>query len=122
MPSGKNEKQIIETKKEIQRIKEDLINLEAYIEEFSFFLPLAVCIVNPLDIIIDINKAFKDLTSFTEGEVIGESIEGILEKDGEIKELTKEIEKKKPFKKELTLVPREGGKNSSNCFFFNQKR
>lgn len=62
------------TEKELQIAKEDLEDLEdleVYIEEFSVFLPLAVCTVNPVEKIISINRAFEDLTSYKVIEIVG---------------------------------------------------
>jgi PAS domain-containing protein len=57
--------------------EEDLIDLEGYIEEFSLFLPLAVCILSPNSIITNINKAFSRLTHYNETEIVGKHIESL---------------------------------------------
>ena len=59
----------------LENYQDDLENLERYIEEFSIFLPLAICTVNPLGIIVDINQAAGDLTEYAEKEIIGEELE-----------------------------------------------
>ena len=63
----------------LQRYKENLGDLERYIEEFSVFLPLAVCTVNPIGIIVDVNQAIKDLTGYSETDIIGQEIEFLFE-------------------------------------------
>ena len=75
-------KKIISIKKEFQKNREDLIDLkickedlndlEAYIKELSSFLPLAVCTINPLKIIVDINQAFRNLSGYSSIEIVGE--------------------------------------------------
>lgn len=96
------------SREEIRRFKEDLMDLEKYIEELSNFLPLAVCVVNPLGIIININRAFEELTKFKAIEMVGERLQAIfLEKD-KVKKIEKEVLKKEIIKaRELTLIAKE---------------
>jgi len=106
MPSGKEE--LITLKEDLKKTKEDLFGLEGYIEEFSLFLPLAVCTVNPLHIITNINKAFEELTGFSINESIGEALEEIFKKDSKVKNIIKEIgKKKKTLETELTLITKK---------------
>ncbi len=95
------------TKVEFERVREDLEDLERYIKEFSSFLPLAVCTINPPKIIIDVNQSFKNLTGYDALDIIGEPLENIFLEKKEIESLTEEIYKKeKPQTRELTLVSR----------------
>ena len=66
-------------KEKPKRTEEDLEDLEMYIEEFSAFLPLAVCTVNPIEIIININKAFETLSEYKSIEIVGEPIQIIFQ-------------------------------------------
>ncbi len=96
------------TEEEFQRIKEDLEDLEKYIEELFKFLPLAICTLNPLRIIIDVNQAFRDLTNYKVTEIIGEDIKEIFSEKKKIKNLIDNVQKKeKPLTKELTLITKE---------------
>jgi len=96
------------TQEEFQRIQEDLEDLEKYIEELFTFLPLSICTINPLEIIIDANRALRNLSHYPGVEIIGKSLADIfLEKKG-IENLLKEArEKEKIENKELTLVSKE---------------
>ena len=95
-------------KDELEKTKEDLADLEMYIEEFSTFLPLAVCTVNPVERIIDINSAFENLTGYKSIEIVGESVEKIFPKNKIIAEILKETQGKKYVKgKEIVLLTRE---------------
>jgi len=89
----------------LEDLKNDLENLERYIEEFSVFLPLSVCTVNPTNIIVDINQAFKDLTNYNEDSIIGQGVE-ILFKDKELaEEFFKQILQQEAIKRqEMILV------------------
>ena len=101
------EKEILE--KNYKRIKEDLEDIQRYVDELTTFLPLSFCTVNPLDLILGVNNFFEKLTGYKEMDVIGNSIDFLfLEKD-KVKELKKEIlEDKKASNKELTLVRKDG--------------
>ena len=97
-----------EWEKEIQDLKEDLGDLQKYIEEFTAFLPLAVCTSSPIGIIIDINKAFQNLTGFKEIEIIGKSLKTLfLEKEKLEKALEETFEKGVIRDRELTLLSKE---------------
>jgi len=94
-------------KEKPKRTEEDLEDLEMYIEEFSAFLPLAVCTVNPIEIIININKAFETLSEYKSIEIVGEPIQIIFQEKEEVGQLFKEIQKKGKAAKELTLISKK---------------
>jgi len=99
-------KEIIE--KELEKAKEDLEDLETYIEEFSYFLPLAICAVNPPKFIIDVNQAFQKLTGYKSSEIIGEPLDLIFSEKKEINLFLDQSQQKGGSKiKELTLVSKE---------------
>lgn len=93
-----------EKKTRWQRIKEDLEDLEIYIEEFSHFLPLPVCTVNPLRKIININEAFSELTGYQEIEIIGENADVLFLDKKEAQVLEKEVFKKKKIQVKETVI------------------
>jgi PAS domain S-box-containing protein len=96
------------TKREFERMREDLEDLERYLKEFSSFLPLAVCTVNPPGIIIDINQTFRALTGYDAFDIIGEPLEKIFSQKEEIGALTEEVRKKGgPRSKEMILLSKE---------------
>ena len=69
MPKDKQDKA------ELARIKEDLEDLQLYLEEFSAFLPLPIVSVNPLGFILDINKTLEGFVGLKQIEIIGEPVE-----------------------------------------------
>ena len=96
------------TEKELQRTKKDLEDLEMYIQQFSSFLPLAVCTVNPLKIIIDVNRAFQNLTNYSSMEIVGEPLKKVFLEKKEIDNLLEEAQKTETIKeKNLTLVSKD---------------
>jgi PAS domain S-box-containing protein len=91
-----------------QRVKEDLENLERYIEEFSVFLPLAICTVNPTGLIVDVNQALKDLIGYNEKDLIGQEIEFLFKDKNSAKKLFNQVLKEGLVQnQEMTLVTRD---------------
>ena len=70
---------------------EELEELERYINELSSFLPLPFCIINPSGVILNINQAFSDLTSYNDLEIVGESASRLFQDKKEAEEMEKKI-------------------------------
>jgi len=92
-----------------------------YIGEFSDFLPLAVCTVNPIRIIININKGFEDLTGYKSIEIVGESIYIIFREKEEVEKILEGVQKKEKVAKELTLMTKEKEKIPVNTTISSRK-
>jgi len=106
----------------LKRAKEDLEDLEFFIKEFSSFLPLAVCTVNPLGIIIDTNKAFLKLTEYQPIDIVGEFLKNIFLEKEEIEKALEEVrEKESPLTKELTLITKQKEKISVSVAISSRK-
>ena len=90
-----------------KQIKEDLENLESYVEELSRFLPLPVYTINPSGIIVDTNKAANDLTGYNEEFIIGKEIELLFKDKKLIQRYFEQTLKDKSVKnREMILVCR----------------
>ena len=101
-------KEKLEQEKELRGLKEDVEDLQRYMNEFASFLPVAVCDITLVGIIIFINKAFQELTGYKEIDIVGEPIKTIFSEKKGIEKFIDEISKKKVVKsKELTLVLKE---------------
>jgi len=99
------EEKLTEIEKELQRAKEELETLQGYIEEFSTFLPLAVCSLSGIGIIISVNKALEDLTGHKSIEIIGKPLEDIFLEKKKIDDLLKKAqEEEKTETKEIFLI------------------
>jgi len=90
-----------------QKAREDLGDLEFYIKDFSNFLPLAVCAVNPLGMIIDFNKSAEKLTEYFSFEIVGEFLTTLFLEKEKIEKIEKEIENIGFFSGELTLITKK---------------
>jgi len=95
------------TEEKYKRAKEDLEDLESYIKEFSNFLPLAVCNVNPLGVITDFNKAAKELTGYNSLETIGERLDVFLKQRGKLEKIDEDIKNIDVFSIELILLTKK---------------
>lgn len=116
----------------IQGLEEDLENLERYIQEYSLFLPLAVYIINPSGIIVDVNKAGAELSKYEESDLIGKDIDFLFKNKKRIKNYfdnsslkgsieNKDLELLTKSKKEIPVkislaVRRDQPNNNIGCF------
>lgn len=93
---------------EVKKLKEVIDELEWYIDDFSTFLPLAVCTLNPLGVVVNINKAFEILTGKEDLEVVRELAEGLFKEKGEFKKILEKAKSKKAVQqKELVLISKD---------------
>jgi PAS domain S-box-containing protein len=88
---------------------DELEQLEMYIDELSRFLPLPFCTVNPSNMILNINKAFTELTGWSDLEIIGEPIDRLFKNKIEAEMLEEKVTKENLVKGEgMTLVTKSG--------------
>ena len=104
-------------KNKLQLAQDDLMDLETYIREFSMFLPLAVVVINPIGIITDVNRAFRDLTNYDSIKIVGENISKIFLETDKIRSLLNDTQKERVLKNgELTLISKENKEIPVNVF------
>lgn len=84
---------------------EDLESLRRYTESLTNFLPVAFCIVNSLDLILDANRFFEKVAGYDPTEVVGMEIRDLFLEKEEIASLTNELrEIRDQVEKELSLI------------------
>jgi PAS domain S-box-containing protein len=92
-------------------VRDDLQELERYIKEFSLFLPLPFCVVNPLGVIVTANQAFCELTEWEDIEIVGEEISRVFKEKKQADELQEKIIRENAIKGyEAVLVTKKGKK------------
>ncbi len=92
-----------------QRLSEDLASLERYVEEFSVFLPLPVCAVNPSGVVVDVNRAVTELSGWEDVEIVGQGLEFLFKDKEKAKDFLAEVFEKGLVKGlELTLTAKNG--------------
>ncbi|MDZ7726293.1 MAG: ATP-binding protein [Candidatus Campbellbacteria bacterium] len=96
--------------KEIERMQEDLEDLETYLREYNAFLPLAVCTVNPVGILIDVNSAFEKMTGYSAIEGTGEKVTRFFKESEKIDSFLSHLKEGDSFAEsvEAVLVKKEG--------------
>jgi len=99
--------------KELKQTREDLGDLVSYIQDFNFFLPIAVCSISPNGDITDINRAFEELTNYRSLEIIGKPVKALFGEEDKIEKIINEAIKKKTVRsRELTLISKDKKKIS----------
>ena len=85
----------IEKNKEekISTLIEDLTSLENYARDLLYFLPLPICLVSPMEIILEANTALEKISGYKIEEIIGKPVEDFFAKE-EIEKLLKETREK----------------------------
>ena len=86
--SGNNGIKMKKNLDRMEEIQDTLAELEYYIRDFWEFLPIPTCYLNPLNIILDINKAGERLVGYKKIEIVGEKLEKLF---GDI-QISKQIE------------------------------
>jgi len=99
--------------KELKQTREDMEDLVSYIQDFNFFLPIAVCSISPNGDITDINRAFEELTNYKSLEIIGKPVKALFLEEDKIDKIINEAIKKKTVRsRELTLISKDKKKIS----------
>jgi PAS domain S-box-containing protein len=98
--------------KERERDKEDLEDLETYINEFTAFLPLAVCTTNPIGVVVSVNNAFEKITGYNALDATGRLLEDFFIETDALKTFVSSIRESDSFTESLqvTLLSRNYGK------------
>jgi len=95
-------------KKNNQRMREDLEDLQRYVDELTVLLPLPFCTVNPLNLILGVNQTFQEMTGYKEMEVIGNSIDTLFFEKKDLEIFEKKIpSQKQRISREATLIRKD---------------
>ncbi|MEX0910088.1 MAG: ATP-binding protein [Candidatus Paceibacterota bacterium] len=102
--------------KELERTREDLEDIEMYLQEYNAFLPLAVCSINPVGVVISVNSAFEDVTGYGALDATGKKIEDFFVETKTVGEFlsTKKESKKFTESQQITLLSKNYGKRTVN--------
>jgi PAS domain S-box-containing protein len=98
-------------KEDVNKLRKEVEDLRNYLQELTFFLPLAFCKVNTLDYITGCSQIFQALTGYKEVELIGKSVYFLFEDKGKIENFViKAVSKKTTIETETILVSKQGKK------------
>lgn len=105
---GESKKNISSGKEHAERFEEDLEDLETFILEMYSCIPLPLYIVNPMGIIIDVNRALVELTGNKTVELVGKPAHLIFVDKEKAKNIEKETMKKGFVKsRELSVLTKD---------------
>ncbi len=89
-------------------LEENLAELERYIEQLWDFLPVAACLVSPLNCIFSISNKLKELSGYKETEIVGQDLDRLFVNKNFAKELLEQIKKEgKTNGKETILLTKD---------------
>jgi len=71
--------------KEIDLLIEDLKRIESHAEDLWRFLPIPVCLLNPIFNIVNASRSFEEASGYRSLEIIGENLKNFLKNFEEIK-------------------------------------
>ncbi len=93
------------TNKEKNKKRENVDDLRGYVKETIDFFPVAFCVVNPIDLIVEVNNFFEDLSGREKFSVIGADVESLFLEKEEIRDFIEDINKKQEREeKKLTFL------------------
>ncbi len=99
----KNSKSQVEY--DVNSLQKEVIDLRNYLQEITFFLPLAFCKVNSLDYIVGCSQVFQALTGYMEVELIGKPAYFLFKEKGVVENsVIKTLNRKSTIDVEVTLV------------------
>lgn len=106
----KAEKEKASLQKEFLRTREDLKDLETYVNELTAFLPLPFCTINPAGIVINTNVALENLSGYQVGEITGKILDDLLFKGKSLEQFLYTLKEKERFAKstDMTLFRKDG--------------
>lgn len=107
------------TNKELQaqRFKEDAQILEEYIKDFFEFLPLPICLVNPLNVILGVNLSFQEFFGLNDFEIGGEEVFNLFLEKNKVLSLVEKITKdQKRITQEMTILTKDGKTITANIY------
>ena len=89
---------------ELERARQEIKELERYIESFLAFLPLPFCMINPPGIIIDVNGAFSDFTGYSRAEIVGEEVDILFPSKKEASAFKEKVLRQRIIKNKETIL------------------
>lgn len=92
----------------LKLLEENLAELERYIEQLWNFLPVAACLVSPVNCIFSISNKFKELSGYKETEIVGQDLDRLFVNKNFAKALLEQITKEgKTNGKEAILLTKD---------------
>lgn len=78
-----------------KELTEDISTLEGYINDLWEIIPVAICITTPIFTLLETSQSFNNLFGYAKDEITGASVETILNKEDDLKNLSEKLFLKK---------------------------
>jgi PAS domain S-box-containing protein len=92
-----------------KKLKKEVENLHSYLQELTFFLPLAFCKVNSLDYIVVCSQVFQTVTGYQEAELINKPVYFLFKNKGRIENFViRAISKRDTVETEGVVITKQG--------------
>jgi PAS domain S-box-containing protein len=102
-------KNINEKEVESKKIEKEVENLRNYLQELTFFLPLAFCKVNSLDYIVVCSQVFQTVTGYQEVELINKPVYFLFKDKGKIENFViRAISRRSTVETEGAIITKQG--------------
>jgi len=95
------------TKSKINILLSDYNLLERYSEDLFKFMPLPTALLSPLEVILEFNPAFEEISGYPSEEVVGVNIKKLFSPQ-EIKKILKKASKQFSVEEEISLIAKKG--------------
>jgi len=104
------EKESQKLKNQLKKTRNDLEDLEAYVQDMLFFVPVGFCFLSGIGKIVDSNQRFRELIGYNIMELSGNSLYKFFVEREKIRKILKEIIKTSKIKREEVVLVRKDGK------------
>jgi PAS domain S-box-containing protein len=92
-----------------KKLKKEVENLHSYLQELTFFLPLAFCKINSLDYIVVCSQVFQTVTGYQEAELINKPVYFLFKNKGRIENFViRAISKRDTVETEGVVITKQG--------------
>ncbi|MCF7845454.1 MAG: PAS domain S-box protein [Candidatus Pacebacteria bacterium] len=98
-----------ETSIESKKLEKEVENLRNYLQELTFFLPLAFCKVNSLDYIVVCSQVFQTVTGYQEVELTNKPVYFLFKDKGRVENFViRAISKRSTVETEGVIITKQG--------------
>lgn len=101
---------MVEKTKDLNNEKEQEVeDLRKYVQALTSFLPLAFCMVDGKDSILEINQAFEEITGYKKEEAVGKHVNFLFENKGKAESfIVRAANKSSTVEEEMNLLTKRG--------------
>lgn len=101
---------VSDPQKRIKELKDDLESLQLYVQEYTSFVPSAICLLSLKGVVIEVNSAFEQMSGYSLFEIANTDMSTYVREKEELTAMIHELEVDDTFSesRELTLETKNG--------------